>query len=151
MNKAIILGRLTADPELRQTQNGAATCDFTIAVDRYSADGNGQADFIRCKAWNKTAETICKYLGKGRKILVEGNIKTGSYTDRRYPDVTHYTSDIWVDRFDFCDSKSDNSGTQPPHNQTPSRNNPQPAQTNIDISPDLSDFEEVISDSDLPF
>lgn len=150
MNKVILLGRLTADPELRQTQNGTAYCDFTLAVDRYSSDGNGQADFIRCKAWNKSAETICKFFGKGKKILVEGSIKTGSYKDRKHEDVTHYTSDIWVERFEFCDSKSDSVSTQPPQNQTRSTNR-QPPRTDIDISPDLSDFEEVISDSDLPF
>ena len=80
MNKVFLMGRLTADPELRQVQSGVAVTTFTIAVDRrYSKDGQRQTDFIRCTAWRQQAEFICKYFRKGSMILVIGNIQTRSW------------------------------------------------------------------------
>lgn len=110
MNKVILIGRLTADPVLRQTQNGIASCHFNIAVNRRFADKNSgerQADFISCTAWRQTAEFISKYFSKGKMILIEGSIRTGSYQDKKYSDVTHYTMDVLVENAEFCgDNKS---------------------------------------------
>lgn len=110
MNKVILMGRLTADPEVKQTQNGTAVCRFTVAVNRRFADkntGERQADFISCTAWAKTAEFIGKYFKKGQMICVEGSLRTGSYQDKNRPDVTHYTTDVSVDSAEFTGSKTE--------------------------------------------
>lgn len=166
MNKVILMGRLTADPELRQTQSGISSCRFTVAVNRRFADkntGERQADFISCTAWRQTAEFVSRYFKKGSMICVEGNLRTGSYADRNHPDVTHYTTDVFVDSVEFTGSKSEtNTGssyTAPVNNynnnsyQTPSQAAPQqPAQNNDSMSyGSLSDFEEILSDGDVPF
>lgn len=136
MNKVIIMGRLTSDPELRQTQSGISSCRFTVAVNRKFADkntGEKQVDFISCVAWRNTAEFISKYFKKGSMICVEGNLRTGSYKDKNHNDVTHYTTDVFVDNAEFCGNKSESSNT-----------------ANSDFS-DLSEFEEIIGDEDTPF
>lgn len=115
MNKVIITGRLTADPELRQTQSGIASCRFTVAVDRKFTDketGERQADFITCVAWRQTAEFLSKYFNKGKMICVEGNLRTGSYQDKNHEDVMHYTTEVYVDNVEFCGGKNDNGGNQ---------------------------------------
>lgn len=111
MNKVILTGRLTADPELRQSQNGTAVCRFTVAVNRRFTDkttGQREADFINCTAWRQTAEFIHRYFSKGQMICVEGTLRTGSYIDRNYPDVTHYTAEVVIDNAEFSGSKSGN-------------------------------------------
>jgi single-strand DNA-binding protein len=100
------MGRLTANPELRQAPSGTTTCGFTLAIDRLSSSEQRQVDFIRCTAFNKNAEWMSKYTEKGSMVIVEGTIKTGSYTDKKYPDVTHYTSDIWVNRVTFGETRA---------------------------------------------
>lgn len=85
MNKVIIMGRLTADPDLRTTQTGMSTCRFSVAVDRPFIDkttGQRQADFIRCTAWDKSAENINRFFRKGSMIMIEGSLRTGSYQDK---------------------------------------------------------------------
>ncbi|MDE7226287.1 MAG: single-stranded DNA-binding protein, partial [Ruminococcus sp.] len=110
MNKVILMGRLTADPELRQTQSGIASCRFTIAVNRRFRNANGtyDADFVSCQAWRQTAEFIRNYFRKGQMIAVEGTLRTGSYQDRNHQDVTHYTTDVFVDNVEFTGAKSEN-------------------------------------------
>ena len=106
MNKAIYKGRITASPELRSSTTGKSYCRFTIAVDGFKDKSEGkQADFIPCIAWNGTAETIAKFVEKGQELLVEGSMKSGSYNDRNYPDIKHYTLECFVERFEFCGSK----------------------------------------------
>ncbi len=147
MNKVILTGRLTADPELRQTQSGVSSCRFTIACDRKFADkntGERQADFITCVAWRQTAEFICRYFSKGKLIAVEGNLRTGSYTDKNHSDVTHYTTDVYVESVEFCGGKNENSG-----NPAPAAQQTAPAETDMSYG-NLSDFEEILSD-DAPF
>lgn len=79
MNKAILIGRLTKDPELRFTQNGSPYCQFTVACDRPSKDGDSkEADFIQCQVWGSQAENLAKYMAKGRQIAVEGSIRVDS-------------------------------------------------------------------------
>ena len=169
MNKVILMGRLTADPELRQTQSGISSCRFTVAVNRNFTDkntGERQADFITCVAWRQTAEFVSRYFRKGSMICVEGNIRTGSYQDRNHPDVTHYTTEVFVDNVEFTGSKRE-SGTGGGSNYSAPQNNynnnyqtppqqaapmQQPAQNNDSMSyGGLSDFEEILSDGDVPF
>lgn len=147
INKWIGMGRLTADPELRQTQSGVSSCNVTVAVQRDFTDGSGerQSDFINVVAWRQTAEFICRYFSKGSMIAVEGQLRTRTYDDKRYPDVRHYVTEVYADKVSFCGSKSDNGGTAAKPAQTAQR----PAQTAP--AADFSDFEEVVSDSDLPF
>lgn len=115
MNKVVLIGRLTADPELRQTQGGTATCSFTIAVDRNMGKDKGKtADFIRCVAFGSRGEFVSKYFTKGKQIAVVGNLKTGSYKDKKHDDVTHYTMDVWVDEVEFVGGKSDGNGSAQP-------------------------------------
>ena len=103
MNHFVGIGRLTRDPEARYTQSGKACARFTLAIDRRkSADGNQQADFIQCVAWEKTAEVISQYVSKGQKIAVEGRIQTRSYEK---DGTKHYVTEVVVQSMEFCDSK----------------------------------------------
>ena len=105
MNHFVGIGRLTRDPEVRYTQSGKACAKFTLAIDRRkSSDGNQQADFIPCVAWEKTAEVISQYTGKGRKIAVEGRIQTRSYDGN--DGTKRYVTEVVVNSVEFSDSKS---------------------------------------------
>ena len=124
LNKVILMGRLTADPELRQTPSGVSTCRFTVAVDREFV-GQGQerqADFITVTAWRQSAEFVSRYFSKGRMICVEGSIRTGSYVDKRYSDVTHYTTEVYADRVYFTGEKA--TGNQQGGNYAPQQYSP---------------------------
>lgn len=103
MNSVILMGRLTADPELRTTNNGLNYCRFTVAVDRYSKGEDKKTDFINCVAWRQTAEFIERYFSKGKMIAVQGSIQTGSYTNKDGAKV--YTTDVLVDKAHFCGDK----------------------------------------------
>ena len=103
MNSVILMGRLTADPELRTTNNGLNYCRFTVAVDRYSKGEEKKTDFISCVAWRQTAEFIERYFSKGKMIAVQGSILTGSYTNKDGAKV--YTTDVLVDKAHFCGDK----------------------------------------------
>ncbi|MDE6102820.1 MAG: single-stranded DNA-binding protein [Ruminococcus sp.] len=147
MNKVILMGRLTADPEVRQTQNGTAVCRFTVAVNRKFADkqtGERQADFISCTAWTKTAEFIGKYFTKGQMICVEGSLRTGSYQDKNHSDVTHYTTDVFVDSVEFTGSKSEKTNSSPVQSMMSKADS-------LGIPSSLSDYEEILSNGDVPF
>lgn len=98
MNNVSLIGRLTADPEIRQAKE-TKVCNFTVAVDR--GDKDRTADFIRCVAFGKTAEFIDDYFDKGTRIGISGRIQTGSYEDK--DGNTRYTTDIIVERVDFAD------------------------------------------------
>ena len=111
MNKVILIGRLTSDPETRTSQTGVTSVTFTVAVDRFAGkDKEKEADFIRCVAWNKTGEFVGKYFTKGKPIALEGNIKTGSYEK---DGVKHYTTDVWIDKVEFVGSKGNGDTAQP--------------------------------------
>lgn len=106
MNKVILIGRLTSDPEVRYTQNDTAIARYTLAVDRmFKRDGEPQADFIRCVAFGKPAEFAERYLCKGVKIAVTGRIQTGSYTNRDGQKV--YTTDVVAESQEFCEKKAE--------------------------------------------
>lgn len=109
MNKVILIGRLTRDPDVRYSQGEDPQCHarYTLAVDRGGKQTEGQqsADFIVCNAWGKNGEFAEKYLLKGIKICVEGSIRTGSYTNREGQKV--YTTEIAVSHQEFCEKKGD--------------------------------------------
>lgn len=120
MNKAILCGRLTADPTVTYLQSGndtIAKARFTLAVDRkIKRDGDVNADFISCIAWRKTAEVIEKYVKKGAKVIVEGSIVTGNYTNKDGQKV--YTTDINVENVEFAESKAKSEEPKPtPENE----------------------------------
>ena len=146
INKWIGMGRLTADPELKQTPSGVFTCTVNLAVQRDYSDGNGerQTDFICVVAWRQTAEFLCKYFRKGSMIAVVGELRTRTYNDKRYPDVKHYVTEVYADKVNFCGGKNESGGNNDP---APAQTAPQaPAQV-----PNLDDFEQIGNDSDLPF
>ena len=105
MNSVILIGRLTADPEVAYTQSQKAICRFTLAVDRQTKSEEAQADFIRIVVWDRQGENAGRYLHKGSKCAVLGRIQTGSYKDREGKTV--YTTDVVASRVEFLDSKSD--------------------------------------------
>lgn len=107
MNKVILIGRCTRDPEVRysQVENATAVARYTLAVDRqFKRDGDQSADFINCIAFGKRGEFAEKYLRKGTKIAVVGRIQTGSYTNKDGQKV--YTTDVIVDEHEFVESKA---------------------------------------------
>jgi single-strand DNA-binding protein len=145
MNKVILIGRVCDSIELRQTQSGISSCRFTVAVDRRFADkntGERQADFINCIAWRQTAEFVSRYFNKGKMIVVEGSLRTGSYTDKNHSDVTHYTTDVMVDNVEFAGDKGMNATGQASAN---------PSTKDAPLVNDLSDYEEILSDGEIPF
>ena len=116
MNKVILMGRLTRDPEVRYTQGDKpmAIARYTLAVDRrYKKEGEQSADFIPCVAFGKSAEFIEKYCKKGTKLAVSGRIQTGSYTNRDGQKV--YTTDVMIEEQEFAESKgsAQKQNTQP--------------------------------------
>ncbi len=185
-NKVILMGRLTADPELRQTQSGIAMCRFSIAVDRsFARQGEErQTDFFNITCWRQTAEFVCRYFSKGRMIHVEGKLQNDNYTDQN--GVKHYSMNIIADNISFCgDKRQDNGnggysapgqyggnqynnqygGNAPQYNAPPQQQygqqqyaQPAPApQAAMNRAPqpielgNLEDFEEVLSDGEVPF
>ena len=112
MNKVILLGRLTRDVEMRYTPNGKAVTTFTLACNRTHGEKN-EADFIRCVAWEKTAESLSKYCGKGRQIYLEGRLRNRSYEK---DGQKRYITEVIVSHVEFCGSKNDNAKTadEPP-------------------------------------
>ena len=116
MNKVILMGRLTRDPQVRYTQgqDSMAIARFTLAVDRRGRKQEGQqdADFPSCVAFGKSAEFVEKYVHQGTKIVLTGRIQTGSYNDREGRKV--YTTEVVVEEAEFAESKNKNSNQQEP-------------------------------------
>ena len=114
MNKVILMGRLTRDPEINYSQNGNNTCiaKYTLAVDRrFKQDGGQEADFISCAVFGKGAEFAEKYLHKGTKIAITGRLETGSYTNK--DGVKVYTTTVIVEEQEFAESKRDGNAPVP--------------------------------------
>lgn len=160
LNKAILMGRLVADPELRQTQNGISVTSFAIAIDRsYSKDREKQTDFIDIVAWRQTAEFVCKYFSKGKMIIVDGAIQTRLYEDKH--GNKRKAVEVVADNVQFGESKK--SADSAPSTNTPAQTATQAPQSASQSSnsatssaqyatPDVGDFSEMDGDSDdLPF
>lgn len=113
MNRVVLAGRLTADPEIRKSQNGNSVCKFSLAVNRKYKNANGQyeADYINCVAFKGTADTINAYVSKGDMLIVEGRIQTSKYT--RTDGSTAYSTDIAVDGITFVGSHKNTDNSQP--------------------------------------
>ncbi|MEG1448739.1 MAG: single-stranded DNA-binding protein [Oscillospiraceae bacterium] len=156
INKVVLVGRLTSDPEVRQTQSGLSVVSFTVACNRpYQKNGERTADFINCVAWRQTAEFVGKYFRKGNAIGLDGSIQTRRYQDK---DGNNRTAvEVVVDSVSFVESKnaSSNYNAQPSSNDFSDYNNePAPSKETGSVnysSGSVDDFEELESDMDLPF
>ncbi len=126
MNQIVLMGRLTADPELRHTQNGTPVASFTVAVDRRQTEK--ATDFIPCSAWQKTGENISKFFRKGNLILVTGSLQSRQWEDRDGKKRTNW--EVIVFSFEFTGEKRDKPET---------------------INVDPPDFKELDDDGELPF
>lgn len=164
MNKVILIGRLCADPELRQTQSQIACCRFRIAVNRPKRkDAEQEADFINCTAWRQTAEFVARYFEKGSKIVVEGSMRNNDWEDNN--GVKHYSMEVLVDSVEFGESKAAAQSAPQQYQQAapapaparqqrpqpapqPQRPAEKPAET---IPLNLDEFEEILSDGEVPF
>lgn len=136
-NKAIVMGRITADPELRQTPNGVSVTTFSIAVDRPGKEKS--TDFLDIVAWRQTAEFICRYFSKGKPILVEGTIQTRQYTDKNGNNRRVW--EIVASNVSFVNSKTTEQSFP-----TTSK------QEGLNYDPSVDDFEEIDDEEDsLPF
>lgn len=162
LNRVILMGRITQDLEIRQTQGGTAVLSFTVAVDRsYVRQGEErQTDFINCVAWRQQAEFINRYFTKGRMIAIEGNLRTRTYDDKN--GTKHYVTEVFVDSVSFTGEKAQqganpgysagysnqNSGYAPKPQAQPAYN--EPSERPISIG-ELDDFEEILGDDGVPF
>lgn len=138
LNSVCLMGRLTADPELKSTQSGVSVCSFRIAVDRtYTPKGQEkQTDFINIVTWRGTAEFVSRYFRKGQLVAVQGSIQTSQYTDRDGNKRTAF--DVVADNVFFAEKKAESGETK--------------QGAGYDHSPDIQgDFEEIISPDELPF
>ena len=144
MNKAILIGNLTRDPETMTTSSGITKCNFTVAVQRRFANAQGvrEADFIPVVCWRQTAELCARYLSKGRKVAVEGSIQVRSYDAQ--DGTKRYVTEVIADNVEFLGSREDGGSRQ--GNYAPAY--PAPAPRNA--APASSDFTEV-DDDELPF
>lgn len=180
LNKVILMGRLTADPQMRQTPNGISVCRFSVAVDRpFTSKETGQreADFINITVWRQTAEFVGRYFSKGSMIIVEGSLRNNNYTDQN--GVKHYSMEVQADNVSFGETKRareanqaamgggfnpnpvpDNSYSAPVQNNYNQPSGGQNYSNNYGSAPaadlssqlgDLGDFEEIISDGEVPF
>lgn len=148
MNSVCLMGRLTADPELKTTQNGVSVSSFSIAVDRsYTPKGQErQADFINCVAWRGTAEFITRYFRKGNRIAVQGSLQSRKFTANDGSTRTAY--EVVIDNAYFCESKGGQPAAAPGYDsQIPPVSEPKPAFSTANTG----DFEEILTDEELPF
>ena len=129
MNKVVLLGRITAKPELRYTPSNMGYTRFSVAINRRIArqDGTRETDFINCVAWGKQAEIIARYFDKGNQICIDGSIRTGSYTAQ--DGTKRYTTDVNVENFDFVDKKGTNDGGFVPSGDSQTQTTPYDFQT----------------------
>lgn len=153
MNKCILIGRVCSDIELRKTQTGLDTCVFSVAINNgKDKQGNERpADFIICRAWRETASFISKWFQKGKMIAIEGKFKTDKYQHKQHSDVTMYSSYVLVDNVEFCGDKGSGQAEQTPAQNMVQQAQAAGVQTNQMNYGNLSDFEEILSDGDIPF
>ncbi|WP_249645874.1 MULTISPECIES: single-stranded DNA-binding protein [unclassified Lysinibacillus] len=167
INRTVIVGRLVADPELRYTPNGIASCKFRVAVNRsFKNEGEQQADFISCVAWRKQAENLANFQKKGNLIGLEGRIQTGSYEGQDGKRI--YTTDVVADSIQFLEPRNSAVGSQGASNHESSTNyqgantgasqgqygsnNNQPSYTRTDEDPFANSKAPIeVDESDLPF
>lgn len=158
MNIICLMGRLTADVELKKTANDTSVASFTIAVDRrFTSQGQEkQADFINCVAWRQTAEFISKYFRKGQRIALQGALQARKYTDKDGNNRTAF--EVVVDNAEFCEGKSDRSEQSAPlaANSISTADYAQSAHTTARAYTEqqtlnADDFVDISADDELPF
>ena len=136
-NKVILIGNMTADPELKQTQGGLSVSSFSIAVNRrFKAEGQQDCDFITVVAWRQQAEFVCKYFHKGQPILICGQLQTRNWTDNQ--GNKRYATEVVADEVSFVTAKETEA-------------KPQPSAYTPEAYGGNTQFEEVSNDGDLPF
>lgn len=155
INRVVLTGRLTRDPELKTTQSGLSVTTFTLAVDRQYANAQGErgADFISCVIWRKAAENFCNFTSKGSLVGIDGRIQTRTYDGQNGQKV--YVTEVVVDNFSLLESKKDrqnnantgNNGTSYNSSNNSTSNNSNAPQDPFSGSGDTID----ITDDDLPF
>ena len=157
MNKIILVGRLTRDPEVRSTSAGFTTVSFTVAVNRNfkNKDGNYDADFLSCVAFRNTAEFISKYFKKGSMICLDGRVQTRNYDAQ--DGSKRYVTEIVVENVEFVGGKNEGSSSAPSTNDYVDA----PSEPSVDVMPEYDipasdpyenyDKEVSLSDNDLPF
>ena len=141
INRVVLVGRMTRDPELRRTGNGAAVTSFTLALNRNynSADGQ-QADYISCVVWNKVAENVAQYCAKGSLVGVEGRLRSRSYDNAQGQRV--YVTEVVCDSVQFLETRSQRERNQSSMNQGMMNNQySQPAQPQTDNFQDMQTVE----------
>lgn len=147
INRVVLVGRLTKEPEIRMTPSGAKVCQYTLAVNRNrKAEGQPEADFISCVSWNKTAELMNQYLSKGALIGIEGRIQTRSYDDNTGRKV--YVTEIITDSVQFLESKT--KATQNQNNMANGAYYQQQSTQSQSYGFESDDTLDIASD-DLPF
>ena len=168
INRTVLEGRLTRDPELKRTANGAAVASFTLAVNRQftNSQGEREADFINCVIWRKAAENFANFTSKGSLVGIDGRIQTRNYENKQGQRV--YVTEVVVDNFSLLESRSEsenrNSGNGFSNNANPnqslsnnqsknSRNSNNSSNSRTNMSDPFADNSKPvdISDSDLPF
>lgn len=155
INRVVLVGRLTKEPELKMTPSGAKVCQYTLAVNRTrKADGQPEADFISCVSWNKTAELMNQYLSKGALIGIEGRIQTRSYDDSNGRKV--YVTEVLTYSVQFLESKGNGAQNKnKPQNQAYTEPKTKPQEQPVQYAVNLTEQAEMdtldISPDDLPF
>lgn len=166
LNKVILMGRLCADPDFRQTQSGVAVCRFTVAVDRRFTNrqtGERETDFINVVTWRQQAEFVSRYFHKGSMIIVEGSLRNDNYTDQN--GVKQYRMNVQADNVSFGETKraaQESNGyqgayQQPDYSQSEAPASSAPAAAPAPAAPgafqmgDMGDFEEILTDGEVPF
>ena len=135
MNSIILCGRVTADPELKQTQSGKSVVSFNLAVERdFKTEGGDTADFFNCTVFGKIAEAFSKYISKGKKVLVQGSMQNANYEK---DGVKHYGMKCIVNKWEFADGKADAPTEEAPKK---TKSEPKPAQTQASIEDDVPFF-----------
>ncbi|MCM1544735.1 MAG: single-stranded DNA-binding protein [Ruminococcus sp.] len=140
INSVVLMGRLTADPELRTTTTGKDVCSFCVAIQRRGTERDTQpkTDFINIVAWESTARFVCRYFKKGQMIAIQGAIQTRSYEDKNK--VKRIAFEVIAREVSFCGNKGDSTPKPPDNLPNDGFSNAAP-----------SDFEEIVDDEDLPF
>ena len=172
LNRITLTGRLVADPEYKISQSGIAFCSIRVAVNRFAKTGEEtKTDFFNCVAFNKTAEFISNYFTKGKKILIDGQMQNNDYIDKN--GTKHYAMQIIIQSVYFCDSGQNSSTTAPTQPNNKAYQNSYQQQKNYYAQPKqrennsaygygmpatppiansgLEDFEEIISNGNVPF
>lgn len=155
LNKVILAGRMTADPELKQTQNGISMVTFSIAVNRrFGGRGDGQqnqpeADFFRVIAWRNTADFVSKFFRKGSAICVIGSIQNRNWTDQQ--GQKHYVTEILADEANFVESRSAAESGGNGYGYSAPAQDPYAAPAYSSPAASAPKFEEIKTDDDLPF